>query len=169
MVSKKDSIAGEFFQHYINLAQGDDPVKALKNSTKKYKKLLKEIPKKKIDFAYGPGKWTIKELIQHMIDAERVFSYRALWFARKDPSPLPGFEEKDWSANVHVANRKWKELVEEFEAVRKSTECLFESFTDDQLLAVGTAGNHPINVLALGYICSGHVLHHIKIIQQRYL
>jgi len=169
MISKKDIIASEFYQRYIDLVEGDEVLKGLRQSSKQFKKLLKKIPKNKIDFAYAPGKWTIKELLQHVIDAERVFSYRALRFARKDPTPLPGFEEKEWAANAQIDNRKWSDLVEEFESVRKSTELLFESLKADQLLASGTASNHSINVLGLGYVCSGHVFHHINIIKERYL
>jgi hypothetical protein len=169
MITKKDIVAAGFFQQYLGLVDGDDVVKALKKSGKAFRKLLKEIPKKKIDFAYGPGKWSIKELVQHVIDAERVFSYRALSFARKDPTPLPGFEEKDWAANSQIVNRKWNDLCKEFETVRKSTELLFESFKSDQLLATGIASNQSINVLAFGFICSGHVIHHINIIKERYL
>jgi hypothetical protein len=169
MVTKKDIIAAEFYFRYLNLVPEDDVVRALKKSGRQLHKLLKKIPKKKIDFAYGPDKWTIKEILQHVIDAERVFSFRALWFARQDANPLPGFEEKDWGARAQTANRKWNDLIEEFETVRKSTILLFEPLKTDQLLSAGIASNQNINVLALGYICSGHVLHHINIIKERYL
>jgi uncharacterized damage-inducible protein DinB len=169
MTKKKDAIAAEFFQGYLDAVKEDDAVKAIKKNTQQFKKFLKQIPKKKIDFAYAEGKWTIKELLQHIIDAERVFTYRALRFARKDATPLPGFDEKTWVAEAQTANRKWSSVVEEFLAVRKSTELLFESFTEDQLLATGTASNSSINVLALGFICAGHANHHINIIRERYL
>jgi hypothetical protein len=169
MITKNEIIAPEYFQRYLSLVEGDDVLKPLRKSGKQLVKLLRKIPKKKIDYAYAPGKWTIKEMLQHIIDAERVFGYRALRFARKDPTPLPGFEEKDWAANAQSSGRKWNVLIEEFTTVRKSTEILFESFKSDQLLAAGTASNFPINVLAIGYICSGHVLHHIHIIKERYL
>lgn len=169
MVTKKDIIAAEFYYRYLNLVPKDDVVKALKKSGRQLNKLLKKIPKKKIDIAYAPGKWTLKEVLQHVIDAERVFSFRALWFARKDGAPLPGFEEKDWGTSAQGMNRKWGELIEEFETVRKSTVFLFEPLNTDQLLSAGVASNQNINVLALGYVCSGHVLHHINIIKERYL
>jgi hypothetical protein len=169
MVTKKDIIAAEFYYRYLNLVPEDDVVKALKKSGRQLNKLLKKIPKKKIDVAYAPGKWTLKEVLQHVIDAERVFSFRALWFARKDGAPLPGFEEKDWGTSAQGMNRKWGELIEEFETVRKSTVFLFEPLNTDQLLSAGVASNQNINVLALGYVCSGHVLHHVNIIKERYL
>jgi hypothetical protein len=169
MPSKKDAIAAEFYQRYLNLVKEDDVVKALKKNSRQFKKFLEKIPKKKIDFAYAENKWTIKELLQHIIDAERVFSYRALTFARKDSTPLPGFDENNWAANAQTTSRKWNDLVKEFRALRKSTESLFEAFDENQLLSKGTASEKEINTLALGYICSGHVAHHINIIKERYL
>jgi DinB superfamily len=169
MATKKDVIAAGFFQRYINEVKEDDVVEGLKKNTDRIKKFLKEIPKKKIDFAYAKGKWTIKELLQHMIDAERVFAYRALRFARKDATPLPGFEENDWAANAPTWERKWSQLFEEFKAVRKSNEMMFRSFNKEQLLQKGIASGQEINVIALGFIISGHVEHHINIIKERYL
>ena len=115
------------------------------------------------------GKWSIKEILQHVIDAERVFAYRSLTFARKDNNTLPSFDEKDYAANSNGNNRAWHELVEEFKALRKSTELLFNSFTKENLNAIGKASDYTITVLALGYIIVGHVAHHINIIRERYL
>jgi DinB superfamily len=169
MPIKADAKAASFYQSYLDLVTEDDPLMALKKSSRQFRKFLEGIPKNKINFAYAPGKWTIKEILQHVIDAERVFSYRALSFSRKDMTALPGFEEKSWASNAQTVNRKWKDLLEEFKTVRKSTEILFGSFAKDQLLAEGIASNNPINNLALGYVCSGHVLHHMNIIKERYL
>jgi uncharacterized damage-inducible protein DinB len=169
MVTRKDVIAAEFFQRYLNLVKEDDVVKALKKNTKQFRKLLDSIPRKKIDYAYAEGKWTIKQLLQHVIDAERVFTYRAMTFSRKDATPLPGFDENQWADNAQTNHRQWSDLVNEFKAVRKSTELLFESFTEDQLLSTGTASSQPANALAFGFICAGHALHHIRIIKERYL
>ena len=119
MATKKDAIAAGFFQRYINEVKQEDVLEALEKNTDRIKKLLKEIPKKKIDFAYAQDKWTIKEMLQHMIDAERVFAYRALRFARKDATPLPGFEQNDWSASAPARERNSSVLLEEFKAVRK--------------------------------------------------
>jgi hypothetical protein len=169
MVTKKEAVAAEFYHSYINTVKEQDAIKALKKSTKDFKELLKKIPRKKIDYSYEEGKWTIKELLQHIIDAERVFAYRALRFARKDSTPLASFDEKAWAASAKVSSRKWHDIINEFKAVRKSTEILFASFDDDQLLSTGTASNHPINVVALGFIVAGHVAHHANIIRERYL
>ena len=169
MLTKKDAIAAEYYHRYINNVKENDVIKALKKNTKDFKKFLDKIPKKKIDYSYAEGKWTIRQLLQHMIDCERVFAYRSLSFSRKDPAPLPGFEEKDWAANAPVAKRKWSDLVKEFNAVRKSTEYLFASLNKEQLLATGVASNNAINPLALGFICTGHTIHHMNIIKERYL
>jgi len=169
MLTKKNAIAAEYFFRYINAVKEDDVIKGLKKNTKEFKKFLEKIPKKKIDFAYAEGKWSIRQMLQHIIDAERVFAYRSLSFARKDPAPLPGFDENSWAVASQISKRKWNDLVEEFSAVRKSTEFLFSSFTKDQLLAGGTASSNNINALALGFICSGHAIHHMKIIKERYL
>jgi hypothetical protein len=169
MLTRKDAIAAGFFQNYIKKGKDEPVLKALRKNTAKFKKFLSYIPKKKIDYAYAPGKWTIRELLQHIIDAERVFGYRALRFARKDATPLPGFEENEWALHSEASARKWDDLINEFKALRKSTELLFASFSEEQLLATGSASNNPLNALALGYICSGHVAHHIDVIKDRYL
>jgi hypothetical protein len=169
MISRKDIIAAEFFQRYVNMTEEPNVVKSITKNSRKFLKLIESIPKKKIDFAYAEGKWTIKELFQHIMDAERVFVYRALTFSRRDGTPLPGFDENSWTSHSGASKRDWKDLCKEFKALRSATEYLFESFTDEQLLATGTASGHPINVLALGFIISGHVEHHIKMIKERYL
>ena len=169
MATKQDALAADFYQNYIKLSPDDNVLEAIKRNTKNFRKLLKKIPKKKVDKAYAEGKWTIKELLQHIIDAERVFSYRAITFARRDSASLPSFDENSWAANSMAAQRNWKEMTEEFKLLRAATERMFASFDDSQLRAIGTASNKEINVLALGYIISGHVEHHINIIKERYL
>ena len=103
------------------------------------------------------------------IDAERVFAYRALTFSRFDQAELPGFDENRWAANADTKHRKWSDLKKEFANVRGSTKLLFESFTEKQWLATGTASGHPVNCVALAFICCGHVEHHINIIKEKYL
>ena len=169
MAGKMDALAAEFYQNYINKAPDENVLKAIEKNARNFRKLLKNIPKKKHDFAYAEGKWTIRELLQHVIDAERVFSYRATSIARKDPTPLPSFDENIWAANSHASNRSWKEMVNEFRSLREANEALFASFADEQLRAIGTASNKQVNVLALGFIIAGHVEHHMDIIKERYL
>ena len=169
MANKSEVIAAEYFHKYIQATKEKDVVKALKKNAFEFERLLNKIPNKKVDYAYAEGKWTIKELLQHIIDAERVFVYRALRFARKDATPLASFDENSWADASRGAERKWDDLVKEFKTLRKSTEILYESFNDDQLLSKGIAGNNEINVLALGFIIAGHVEHHQNIIKEKYL
>lgn len=166
---KTKAIAATFYQNYLSKAEDKEINKALKANLKSVEKFLNQIPAGKRTYAYAEGKWTIKQLLQHMIDTERVFAYRALRFARKDATPLPGFDENVWAANATAANRKWSSLVNEFIAVRKTTLAFFEALDKKDLLSEGVASNNPINVLALGYIIAGHANHHMDIIKERYL
>jgi hypothetical protein len=117
---------------------------------------------------YEPGKWTIKDIIQHVIDGERVFSYRALRFARNDKTALPGFEENEYAVNTNVAKRSLDDLLNEFDTVRRATIYLYKNFTDEMLLRSGVASGKDISVLALGFIMAGHALHHSKVIKEHY-
>ena len=158
-----------FYHNYINQVPDNDLMIAFKNQTPLVIDFFQSIPSDKIDYAYAEGKWTIKEMLQHIIDAERVFCYRALRFARKDPTPLPGFDENLFAANAKADKRKWNDLLEEFKTVRKATEWLYSSFDEEQLNAEGVSNKSSNYVLAFGYISVGHTLHHIKIIKERYL
>lgn len=169
MVERKDIVVPEAYLIYVNAVTQNDLRKALQKNTRQFRKMLKCIPKKKIDYAYAEGKWTIRQLIQHLIDAERVFVSRALWFSRKDAGPLPGFDENTWAITSSATSRKWKEMLIEFDALRKSTEFFFSSLDDEQLLQKGTANNNQMNVVGLGFVCAGHVAHHINIVNERYL
>jgi uncharacterized damage-inducible protein DinB len=159
----------EFYHNYINQVPEDDLSSAFKNQTPVFIDFLKTIPRDKINFAYAEGKWTIKEVLQHLIDSERVFSYRALRFVRKDPTPLPGFDENLFAKKAKADRRDWNDLVEEFKSVRRSTEWLFDSFDEEQLNATGISNKHSNGVLAFGYITIGHSLHHLNVIKERYL
>jgi hypothetical protein len=107
--------------------------------------------------------------MQHLIDSERIFIYRALCFARKEKISLPGFEEDEYAANSAANKRSWKSLVEEFSAVRKSTELLFSSFSEEALASTGSANNNLISVESIGFIILGHFYHHKKVLEERYL
>jgi len=169
MIAKTDIVAAEFHHNYINLAKEEEIGKALKKNTEQFRKFLKKIPKKKIDYAYAEGKWTIREMFQHIIDAERVFVYRALSFSRLDATPLPGFDENTWAVHAGAAARNWNDMQEEFKLLRKSTEVFFASLTDAQLKFIGEANGSPLNGAALGFITPGHVAHHMNILKERYL
>jgi DinB family protein len=159
----------EFYHGYINQVKENDLNTAFENQTAFFK-FLDSIPKEKYDYAYAPGKWTIREVLQHIIDGERIFCYRALRFARKDATPLPGFDENLFAKTAKADKREWNDLVEEMKAVRKSTELLFKSFDKEQINSSGTSTAGLSNyVLGFGYIIVGHCTHHMKIISERYL
>lgn len=169
MIPRSEIIPAAFYQHYIDIITENDFREAIKKNTKQFNKLIGSIPRKKFDYAYAEGKWTIREMLQHIIDCERVYSYRALRLSRKDPTPLPAFDEKLWAANDGGSTRRWKELLEEFRAVRESTEYLFDALTDDQLRFTGTVRELPLNAFTIGFVLPGHVAHHLRILEERYL
>ena len=158
-----------YFQVYINQVAEKDLPSAFTNQSQVIKDFLPSISEEQSTIAYAPGKWTLKELLQHMIDTERILNYRALSFARKEAAPLPGFEENDYAKNSNANNRTWESLTAEFVAVRRSTLFLFDSFTPEMLASGGTANNNAFTVEGLGFIISGHFYHHKKIIEERYL
>jgi uncharacterized damage-inducible protein DinB len=161
--------SGEFYHGYINQAKGNSVTEVMTNHASEIKSFYLNLPEVKADYAYADGKWTIKELLQHVIDAERIFSYRALRIARKDATPLASFDENAYTENANAHSRSLQSLKEEFDAVRRSTDLMLQSFNDDQLNAKGTASNKGITVNAIGFIIYGHLLHHNKIIEERYL
>lgn len=169
MLTKQQAVSSEPSQRYINIIKEKDVNQALENNYKSFLKLLKKIPHKKTNYAYAEGKWTIKEVLQHIIDCERVFAYRALTFSRNDKNPLPGFDENSWASNASVNDRKWKDMIDEFRHLRKANIVMFNTFTNQQLQYVSTANNKEANVIAWGFICAGHVQHHITILKERYL
>ena len=159
----------DYYHRYINQVPEKDLMTSLKNQTNPFVSFLKKIPVGKRNYRYAKDKWTIKEMLQHIIDTERVFAYRGLCIARKDTTPLPSFDENNYANNAKAAKREWNELIEEFKAVRKSTEILFGSFDKKQLDLTGTASGKPVYVLAIGFIIAGHINHHIGILKERYL
>jgi hypothetical protein len=163
------SRVGNFYHNYIDLVTEDELPEAFEKQSASFVRFLETIPLEKHDHRYGEDKWTIKEIVQHIIDAERIFSYRALRFARKDSTPLPGFDENSYAATSNAATRNWDKLNEEFKVVRRASELLFNSFDDEQLQSDGVSSNSPNYVLGLGFILIGHTMHHQNIIKERYL
>jgi hypothetical protein len=169
MISRKEVSVPNPYQNYVNKAGDDNLIKALNLSTKRFRKVMKSIPKKKIDYAYAEGKWTIKQLLQHVIDAERVFVLRSLWFTRRDPSPQPGFDENIWADNAVVTNRRWKNMIDEFLSLRAANEFFFDSLSEDELARTGTASGNTVSTIAFGFVSAGHLQHHLDILEERYL
>ncbi len=159
-----------YFKQYIKLVDTNKSiVENLKKSQQEFNNILDNISKEKHNFAYEAGKWTLKELVQHTIDTERIFCYRALCFARNDKTDLPGFDQDLFSKNDNANRRDFSNLLAEMSAVRAASILLFESFTDDSLLRKGKASGKFMTVRALGYLFSGHQLHHLNVVKERYL
>lgn len=158
-----------YFQLYIDQVIEKHLATAFTNQSAVIKDFLPSISEEKSMFAYAVTKWTLRELLQHMIDTERILTYRALCFARKEMVNLPGFEENDYAAASNANNRSWEALTEEFVAVRRSTLFLFDSFNSAMLANTGTANNNTFSVEQLGFIVVGHFNHHKRIIEERYL
>lgn len=159
----------EYFGRYINQVNQENLTDAFKNQSLQILTFLQSINEEKSSHAYAPGKWSIKELLQHIIDAERVFNYRALCFARKETASLPSFDENLYAQNSNANVRSWKDLSAEFLNLRASTEWLYKSFSEEMLQLKGTASNKSISVNSLGFITVGHVTHHIKVVKEKYL
>ncbi|MES2573720.1 MAG: DinB family protein [Bacteroidota bacterium] len=158
-----------FNSTYIKAIENVELLEELEISLHEFIKFVQNIPMDKFDYRYAEGKWTIKEIIQHIIDTERIFAYRALRISRNDKTPLPGFEENDYALNTDANRRSIQELLTEFSAVRHSNLLLFKSFSAEQLTRIGIASEHPISVRAIGFIILGHLKHHQKVFQERYL
>lgn len=132
-------------------------------------RFVQNIPMDKHDYRYAEGKWTIKDIIQHLIDTERIFAYRALRFSRNDTTELPGYDQDLYVDTANANKRHLKDLLTEMSTVRHSTMQLFASFNEEQLLRIGVASGYNVSVRALGFMIIGHQNHHIKIFQERYL
>lgn len=158
-----------FIDGYLTFVHADTVAEAIEKYSGSILHFFKSIPGEKVGYRYAKGKWDIKEMLQHIIDAERIFAYRALRIARHDNTPLPGFDEKNYADAVNADERSWESLLAEFEAVRKSTDLLLQSFSQDQLKQKGTANDQPNTVEALSFLVYGHILHHINILKERYL
>jgi len=155
---------------YIDLIPDDGKLLThFKRNLDRAKALVGTIPPEKLLFRYAPGKWTIKEVLAHIVDDERIYSYRALRFARNDKTELPGFDQDHFALNSGANDRSIKDIMSEYSAVRKSTIALFKGFGEDALTRMGTADNNRATVRALGYHIAGHEAHHIKILSERYL
>jgi hypothetical protein len=154
-------------ENYISLVEGD-VLDVLERQASEFPDFLNSLADK-ADFAYAPGKWTIKQLVGHMIDTERILVYRLLCFARGEQAALPGFNEDAYVDAAHFADRTLHSLAEEFTLLRKSNLFLFRSLEDAELVLGGIASGIPISVKAIRLVVAGHVIHHTRIIKDRYL
>lgn len=158
-----------FYETYVSLVKSDDLLTEMQSSLKEIEQALGAVPEDRKDYAYAEGKWTIKELLQHMIDTERVFAYRATAFARGDKQSLPGFDENAYAATADVSRRNFLEMRTELLNLRQSQYLMYKGLTPEALATAGEANKNRVTVNALGYIMIGHVRHHLRILADRYL
>lgn len=154
-------------EKYISLVD-DDVLEVLKKQASEFPDFINNLVEK-ADYAYAAGKWTIKELTGHIIDTERILTYRLTCFARAENHALPGFDEDDYVANAHFSDRSLLSLSEEFALLRKANMYLFNSLTEPELNRSGTASERQISVRGLLFVIAGHVIHHTQVVKSRYL
>jgi uncharacterized damage-inducible protein DinB len=159
----------EYYSRYVSRVPDGDLLDLLRQQVAETAMLLRGIPDSKADFAYAPGKWSIKKVIAHMSDVERVMAYRALTFARNDKTNLPSFDENQWAADFNADNRTLADLIEEFEVVRSATIQFAKHLTEEEQARRGSANGQPVTVRALLYIIAGHERHHVALFRERYL
>lgn len=159
----------EYYETYASLVPETEIVPALENQIADVQNIFGAIAEEKGTFAYAEGKWTIKELLGHLIDTEKIFAYRALRIARADKTSIEGFEQDGYIENGNFNNRNLSDLTEEFMLLRRSNLYFFKNLNDEAWLRTGTASGFPFSVRALAYISAGHVRHHLNILKTRYL
>lgn len=160
----------EYYAGYINnVPKNLEIIKALEDGRNKVQSLIKAIPEEKGIFSYAEGKWSIKEVFGHLADSERIFAYRALCIARGESKSLPGFEQDDYVQMANFNKRSFNSLAEELLQLRNANITLFKSFNDETLMRRGRANNYEFTVRAFLYIITGHELHHLKILKEKYI
>jgi len=159
----------QYYGRYITLVGGNDVVAALEDQPRETLALLSSLSEEQGDYRYAPDKWSIKEMLGHVIDGERVFSYRALRFARNDQTPLASFEQDDYVRAAGSADRRLADLIEEFVCVRHATVWLFQTLSPEAWMRRGIASDNPVSVRAIAYIIAGHELHHRRMLREKYL
>jgi hypothetical protein len=158
-----------YYETYISLVPEGDVVGILSRQLDETLALLRNVPATREDFRYEDGKWSIKEIVGHITDAERIFAYRALCVARGDRSPLPGMDQDEYMRGANFASRRLGDLSAEFEYVRRSTLSLLRHLDEEAWLRRGIANDKEVSVRALAYILAGHEAHHVKVLRERYL
>jgi len=158
-----------YYGKYVSLVPDGNILTVLNKQMEETASLLNSIPESRSDFRYAPDKWSIKELVGHMIDSERIFAYRALRFARNDKTPLPGYEQDDYVSNASVDSCTLTDLASELKSVRQSTVFLFKHLDENAWIRRGLANDSEASVRALAHIIAGHELHHREILRSRYL
>ena len=158
-----------YYENYIKLIDGDDILKILNEQSKKTQDILNSFSEHRGNFRYADGKWTVKEVVGHLLDTERVFAYRALCIARGEKKTLPGFDQNDYVSEGNFNRRELFDLNYEFRLLRESNLLLFRSFTPEMLKLKGFANESSISVLAILFIIAGHEKHHMNVLREKYM
>jgi uncharacterized damage-inducible protein DinB len=158
-----------YFDRYISLVAGNDILRILEEEMTETAALLSTIAEDRADYRYQPEKWSIKEMLGHVIDTERIFAYRALRIARNDPKPLEGFEQDDYVRFSPLGNCSLRDLIAEFQCVRHSTLFLLRKLDAESWMRRGEANGKLVSVRALAYLTAGHSVHHRNVLNQKYL
>jgi hypothetical protein len=161
--------AADYYFTYIDLVPDGDIRELLESQLSEMTTLLDQVPLERIDYRYAPGKWSIREVVGHLNDTERLFAFRAFWFARGFDSPLPSFDQHIAMQQSASGDRPWRSHVDEFRSLRASTVLFFRHLPPEAWLRRGTASDNPFTVRALAYVGVGHVMHHANILRERYL
>lgn len=169
MYKPKASEYDPYYHKYISLVPETDIRAAFAAQPSELRAVFAGLGEDRGGFAYEPGKWTIKEVLSHLIDGERIFAYRMLRISRGDQKPIEGFEQDGYIENSNANNRLFAELLEEFELTRKANVLMLNNMDAAALARIGTASDLPVSVRALANIAIGHVRHHLNILQERYL
>jgi hypothetical protein len=169
MTRPQPTEAAPYYSRYTDLVPEDEIVPALRSQLEETMTFLATISEEQSKQSYQAGKWTIRQVLNHVNDGERIFAYRALWIARGFKEPLPGFEQDDGVEAAKANEVPWKSLVEEFRSVRLATLSLFENVPSNAWSNGGVASDNPVTVRALAYIIAGHVRHHVGVLKERYL
>lgn len=158
-----------YYSRYIDRVPDGDVLGTLEAQQRETGALLRSIPESRADHRYAPGKWSIREVLGHIADTERIFAYRALRMARGDTTPLPAFDENAYVENADFGSRPLAALADDVRIVRAATLSLLRPLSDEELGRIGTASDCPISARALAWIIAGHELHHVAILRERYL
>ena len=158
-----------YYERYVSLVADGDIIAQLQNQISATLDLLNKISPEKADFSYASGKWTVKELVGHIVDSERIFAYRALRIARGDKTPIEGYEQDDYVKNAKFGKYALADLAEEFALVRRANILMFRNLPETAWYKRGVANNKEISVRALAYISAGHEIYHINVLKERYL
>jgi len=158
----------DFYAGYISGLPAGDVLEILESQKDQLHRLAANVEGDQETFRYAPGKWSIREMVGHLIDAERVFSYRALCFSRGDETPLPGFDENFYVDNASFDSRSLSSLIEELTLLRSANVLLFRSLAPEDLARIGVANTYPVSVRALAFILAGHLQHHFNVLRERY-